>query len=737
MNFGPRFPRLSAIFIPATLLVALAITPRLAHAAEGSTPYVWRNVPILGGGFVSGLVFHPTQRDLLYARTDVGGAYRWDSAQKLWLPLNDDLGRTNTQLTGVLSLALDPADPDRVYLLGGQYTRSAQPVAAVQSSTDRGATWHRTPLTFNLGGNEDGRSTGERLQVDPGDGAILLLGSSRDGLWRSADHAQTWTKVAGFPNASSSFTLVLFDPRSSGGRGQPAKTIYAGLNDATGPALFRSTDAGATWAAVPGQPPGLIPHHAALDANGVLFLTYGNGPGPNGVARGAVWKLNSASGIWTDVTPQPAGSGGFGGLALDPSHPGTLIVTTLDRWSPHDEIYRSTDGGATWAALYGQAAWDNSPAPWSRSMRPHWLGAIALDPFNSDRALFVTGYGVWETDNLTVADRGQPTRWVFRDEGLEETVPLALISPPDGPHLVSAIGDIDGFRWDDINAVPASRLLPSFGTNNFIAFAALKPAVMVRTFSGGRSTGGALSTDGGVTWRAFASAPGAAPVAGARGGGGGGGGAIALSADGTRIVWATRGGLWLSTDNGSTWQAVSGVSGGGGRGNGGGGGAPVADGVNPRRFYLLSGGTLFVSNDGGASFAATNAPGLPRGGAVLRVAPGLEGNLWLAAGDGLHRSTDGGATFVKLPGVQQASRVGFGQAAPGRSHPAVFIVGRVGGADGFFRSDDAGATWLRLNDDRHQFGGINDLAGDPRVFGRLYLATGGRGIIVGEPAPVH
>ena len=111
--------------------------------------------------------------------------------------------------------------------------------------------------------------------------------------------------------------------------------------------------------------------------------------------------------------------------------------------------------------------------------------------------------------------------------------------------------------------------------------------------------------------------------------------------------------------------------------------------------------------------------------------------MWLAAGDGLHRSTDGGATFVKLAGVQQASRVGFGQAALGQSHPAIFLAGRVGDADGFFRSDDAGATWLRLNDDRHQFGGINDLAGDPRVFGRFFLATGGRGIIVGEPAPTH
>jgi photosystem II stability/assembly factor-like uncharacterized protein len=719
MKILPFFGRVASI---AGLLSGLM--PAFA-AGPSPQPYVWRNVKIGGGGFVSGIVFHPAQRDLVYARTDVGGAYRWNQEGGFWIPLNDMLGRENSTQLGVLSLAIDPNNPHLLYLACGQYTQPWEKnPAALLWSADQGATWSRAVLPFKLGGNEDGRSTGERLEVDPHDGSILFLGTNHDGLWMSTGHQpDTWHQVTGFPAAS--VTWVLFD-QHSGQPGNPTPTLYVGANSLeTG--LYRSTDGGKTWAAVPGQPTGAIPHHAALDDAGMLYLTYANHLGPSSLTDGSVWKFNPAVGTWTDITPvKPTGDDKFGyaGLALDARRPGTLMVTTLDRWHVGDEIFRSNDGGVTWTALRAKATWDHSSAPYTARYQPHWMGDIKIDPFNPDRAIIVTGYGVWACDNVTVADSGEATRWTFRDAGLEETVPSALISSPAGAPLLSAIFDVDGFRHDDLNASPpAGMYQPAFFSSTSIDFAEMKPAQVVRTHTAGTERG-SFSLDGGTTWTLFGSTPSPAITNGP--------GAIAISADGGRLLWLPKGSPpFYSSDSGATWQQSRGgpTSTNDYRTT-----QPTADRVNPAKFYIydLIGGRIYATTDGSATFSALSSS-LPKDGGVLRAVPGREGHLWLPTPGGLFRSTNSGATFSKVSSVQEADEVGFGKAAPGQDHPAIFLAGRVNDVQGIFRSDDTGATWVLINDDQHRYGWISMIIGDPRTYGRVYLGTGGRGIIYGDP----
>ena len=54
--------------------------PRPALAAAAADTYTWKNVRIDGGGFVPGIVFNRAEKNLIYARTDIGGAYRWNQA---------------------------------------------------------------------------------------------------------------------------------------------------------------------------------------------------------------------------------------------------------------------------------------------------------------------------------------------------------------------------------------------------------------------------------------------------------------------------------------------------------------------------------------------------------------------------------------------------------------------------------------------------------------------------------
>jgi len=77
----------------------------------------------------------------------------------------------------------------------------------------------------------------------------------------------------------------------------------------------------------------------------------------------------------------------------------------------------------------------------------------------------------------------------------------------------------------------------------------------------------------------------------------------------------------------------------------------------------------------------------------------------------------------------------FGKAAPGKDYPAIFVSSGGGAGAGLYRSDDMGATWVKINDAQHQWGNtFTCIAGDPRVYGRLYVGTNGRGVLYGDIA---
>ncbi len=518
--------------VPAAVVPYLAFTQDDSQASSAKTtvaarPYVWKNAQVVGGGYVTGLVFNPREKGLLYARTDMGGAYRWDAAAQQWIPLTDWIGEKDWNLLGIDSVATDPVDPARLYLSAGTYTNDWAGNGAILRSTDQGRTFKRTDLPFKVGGNEDGRGAGERLVVDPADNGTLLLGTRKNGLWHSTDHGVTWRQVSSFPvkdgaSSGAGISFVTYGPAGS-------KTVYVGVNDRA-TSLYRSTDGGGTWQAVSGQPTGQLPQHGVLSRDGSLYLTYTDNLGPNGVTAGSVWKYTPAGGVWKDISPSQ-GSYGFSGLAVDPRKPSTVMVTTLDRWWPEDEIYRTTDGGTTWKALADKSIRNASAAPYVGNHTGHWMTALAIDPFNSGHVLYGTGNGIWRSKDANASDTGGTSHWSMGARGLEETALMDAIAPPGGATVITSMGDQGGFRHDSLTKVPSGRLKNPMMTNSTdIDFAQSKPALMVRVGRGGTQDG-AYSTDGGRSWKGFK----AEPVAGAQDG------HVTLAADGSAIVWTQAG----------------------------------------------------------------------------------------------------------------------------------------------------------------------------------------------------
>ncbi|MGC2660784.1 MAG: hypothetical protein WA324_22740 [Bryobacteraceae bacterium] len=736
-------------FVALCLTVA-ALSP--AQRRQDFQAYDFKNVSIVAGGFITGFVAHPAFPGLIYMRTDIGGTYRWNPLKQNWTPLTDFISPANWNWSGTESIALDPNDPTRLYLAVGMYTESWSTNGGFLVSHDYGNHFYSYPAPFQMGSNENGRNNGERLAVNPYRSSELYFGTRLNGLWKSENGAQTWTQVGSFPISSSldriGIVFVIFDPSNSG-------VIYAGANQPN--SIYKSTDDGATWNLVPGQPTaftrnatganGPSPMRAVLGSNGVLYVTYGDGPGPNGLSAGDVWKYDTVHNSWTSITPpldpyQSNPSGGFCGLSVAAGNPNLLAVATLDRWYPVDTVYVSQDGGNSWISLGPLSSIPNTNGNWAFpssviSLSPWltfgaanakfgwWQAALLIDPSDNNHLMYGTGATVYGTDNLQTAFSGTAPSWTVQAQGVEETAIQTLISPTQGAHLLSGMGDIGGFRHDDLNVSPPQGMFtnPVFTTENGSDWAGLSPLTVARVGTNGSSPCqlGAYSSDQGATWMPFPN------CASGLSSSSGNAGNIAISADGKRFVWSPGNGLpsQYSTDFGSTWNAPSGLPTGL---------TVIADKQSPLYFYATDGsGAIYTSADGGQTYQQTAT--VNGGGTALVANYATAGDLWLG-GNKLYHSVDFGKTWSTIgpSALTSVKLVSLGMPYPKAPYSSIYIFGTFEGTTGVFRSDDSGGWFLRVNNDLHQYGGnITTMTADPRVYGRYYLGTNGRGIIEGDP----
>jgi photosystem II stability/assembly factor-like uncharacterized protein len=682
--------------------------------------YTWKSVVTGGGGFIPGIIFHPLVPGLCYVRTDMGGAYRRNSHDEKWLNITDMFGKEDSDYYGVLSIAVDVNDADTLYMLNGKYSRAQDKNAAFHISKDRGNTWKRILLPFKAGGNEPGRGAGERIAVDPINGSVIMMGTTKNGLWKSVDSGLTWERQENFFPLAINF--VVFD-RASAGNAPACKRIFAAAADTSGNSLFVSEDGGSSWIRLEGQPTGVMALRAEISGRNI-YITFSDSPGPYGAKIGSVWKYKIETKEWKNLN-LPKAEGGFSGISIDAKNSLHMLASTLNNYKPHDEVYRSLDGGTSWSGTISGADWDSSYAPYAGEIQPHWIADVKIDPFDQDRAMWVTGFGIWSTKNLS----GNKIRWYFDDEGIEQTVAMEIISPPVGAALFSAMGDVDGFRHDDLDKAGKTRHAPNAHTTLAMAFAWKNPAIMAKAFNSKPPYGG-YSKDSGRNWIDFDSYPAGAIKGGLK--------SIAVSADGRTIVWAPKGAeMSKSGDYGITWNSC-----GGGMAAGL---MPFADTLNEKRFYAFDGvkGVLWESIDCGNNFVI-RTQNLPKQSAypgddgmsecAAAAVPRAEGEIYVAAGrGGFFRLQNGSGEAVKIQKIQEAFRVGFGKEIPGNMYPVVYIWATINDVTGIYMSGDEGRSWARINDDKHQYGWIHCITGDPKKYGRCYISAEGRGILYGEP----
>lgn len=199
-------------FLVITLL-SLNIIPCISQEK-----YKWDNVAIGGGGYVTDIVIHPKEKDLVYIRTDVGGLFKWDNKNERWNQLLDWVDYNNVNYRNVDGMAIDPNNPDLIYIAAGN---------DVLKSNNRGFSWKHTGLNKEFMGNGDYRWVGENS-----------LG--KNGLWKSSDGGEKF-----IPDTFFEAARCLAWGKQSADSSFPTAYVYGAHKNVWG--LFRSVNLGKTW----------------------------------------------------------------------------------------------------------------------------------------------------------------------------------------------------------------------------------------------------------------------------------------------------------------------------------------------------------------------------------------------------------------------------------------------------------------------------------------------------------
>ena len=662
---------------------------------------VLTNVPIGGGGYVTGIYIHPVEPDLIYLRTDMGGFYRWQAATERWLPITDRFSAAEQNYYGGEALALDPNNPEVVYIAAGKYLDDGP--GAIFRSDDRGGTWQKLGLELPMGGNEINRWLGSRLVVDPQDSAHLLFGSRQSGLWMSRDVGVTWQQVTDIPilpDDPVGITGIVFDPVD-------AAIVYATHFES---GVYVSRDRGSRWQRLPDSPQAVQQIEVATDQS-----LYAVGD--------TVYRYGGQS--WETIAPRQGGGAEvvFNALSLDPHDAEHLVVSSKE--DRETEIFESRDRGVTWRRLsrrlQGQVPW------WTDFMNSQpAIAAIRLDPHHPQRLWLTDWYGVWRTDQL---DR--PTSvWKNYVAGHEQVVSFALMAPPTGPVLVSGLADVDGFVHDDTLATYPQQRLGVQGSQRIsdtysLAYCEQDPTIFVRV--GGTRWDDqyllAVSNNAGQTWQASPRFPAdKLPID------------VAITSptcDSIVVILDDEPPLY-SRDRGRTWATTTGLPDGpDGPWNWS---KPLvaAPALDQGFYYVTNNGELYQSRDGGESFELLSQGWPAASEPILQVDPRQPERLGLALAEGgLYYSEDAGKSFQAIDSVTTAHLLAFGK--PTRGRTPLYIYGTLTDQKtGLFRSWNLGEQWEELTSPTQPIGNKpNVLAASQQIDGLVFVGTNGRGVFYG------
>ncbi len=350
----------------------------------------WRMIGPFRGGRTPSLVGVPAQPNIFYAGVNNGGVWKTTDFGQTWQPIFDD------QPTGSIgAIAVAPSNPEVIYVGSGEGLQRPDLSTGdgIYKSIDAGKTWQHLGL-------RDGQQISS-IAVDPHDPNrvfVAVLGhpygpNEERGVFRSTDGGATWQKVL-YKDADTGARQVEFDPSN------PRK-IYAVLwaarqfpweSSANGPGsgLFMSNDGGTNWRQlILGLP------NATEDGLGPMSF----GIAPSNPRRmyarvearrdGGFYRSDDAGENWRRVSNEARVIGrgtDTSAVRVDPRNPDVVYVANTS-------TYRSTDAGETFTAIKGAPGGDDYQSIWINPANPEII-ALGVD---QGATISVNGGRTWSS----------------------------------------------------------------------------------------------------------------------------------------------------------------------------------------------------------------------------------------------------------------------------------------------------------------------------------------------------
>jgi len=345
------------------------------------------------GGRTVAAVGIPEEPNVFYIGVNNGGVWKTTDAGRVWRPIFD------AQPTGSIgALALAPSNPEVIYVGSGEVLQRPDLSTGdgLYRSRDGGKTWTHLGL-------RDGQQL-PALAVDPRDPDrlfVAVLGhpygpNSERGLFRSTDGGQSFERVL-YRNEDTGAVDVAIDP-------QDPRTVYAVLWSARQPpwegaggslvlsqnnGLYKSQDGGTTWRqltdGLPGAAEGLgrIGLEICRQNPQRLYAILGANVG------GGLYRSDDAGEHWARINDDErlwGRDGDFNEVRADPKNPDILYVANVSTW-------RSTDGGKHFSAFRGAPGGDDYHRLWINPEDPR----IILLTADQGAAVTVNGGETWSS----------------------------------------------------------------------------------------------------------------------------------------------------------------------------------------------------------------------------------------------------------------------------------------------------------------------------------------------------